>query len=260
MVVLALALAALVVPGGPTAEAAVAGCPAPALRLVVGTAAAAYGPGVRIVIGARATNVSAAPCGLAVGATAPSIQIVGPTGRVVWRDCWAAGSPQPCPTVLVERVLRPGASLTAHAAWDQLIGPATRAATGPYRVSMRWGPGAPATTTVRLVAASTRSLRLGLADGGGWYALVVGGRLAVTLEGSAVYRWTVPASSRPDLLGVVAGSSGSTATGTLVARSPGTAIVTATGTPACYPQCLLPSRLFRVTVTVVRQVAPLVTR
>jgi len=32
----------------------------------------------------------------------------------------------------------------------------------------------------------------------------------------------------------------------------GSAVVRATGTPACYPQCLMPSRLFQLRVTVTR--------
>jgi hypothetical protein len=34
------------------------------------------------------------------------------------------------------------------------------------------------------------------------------------------------------------------------ALAPGTARISAIGNPACYPQCLMPSRLFFVTVTV----------
>ena len=249
-----LVLLALVEPLASTeagaASTPVAGCVPPFLALAASSPAEAYGPGVVIVLRVRATNVGSAPCALAVGASAPALTITGPTGRVVWRSCEVTGVPQPCPQFLVARVLTPGASLGAAARWDQLTGPSTRAAPGPYRVTARWG-GAVATTTVRLVAASTRALRLGLADDGGWFSLVVGGRLTLRLAGGTPYRWTAPTATPAGPLGAIASAGGEAAAATLVARRPGVVRVSVIGTPVCYPQCLLPSRLFRVTVSVV---------
>ncbi|HQU00734.1 MAG TPA: hypothetical protein PLG60_09545, partial [Acidimicrobiales bacterium] len=63
----------------------------------------------------------------------------------------------------------------------------------------------------------------------------------------AMYRWSAVRSSNPKIL--VEGSSRFVS---FLALSPGTATLRAAGTPQCYPQCLLPSRLFQLIVTVKR--------
>lgn len=81
-----------------------------------------------------------------------------------------------------------------------------------------------------------------------------GTTIVVDLAASSSYRWTEPDTSNA---GVVRRSSGSTgadgsATATFDAVSPGSADLSAVDNPDCLPQgCRPPSRLWRVTVTVV---------
>ena len=69
--------------------------------------------------------------------------------------------------------------------------------------------------------------------------------------GPAIYTWSEPVSSNGTVLERSVGSSGNIATATFVAKSTGQVRVTAIGNPNCYPQCLAPSRLFVLTVSVV---------
>jgi hypothetical protein len=90
------------------------------------------------------------------------------------------------------------------------------------------------------------------ADSGKSYTLRRGDRLVVQLNGNG-YEWTEPASSNDTVLHRTSGSSGTTATGTFSAVGPGTADVTSTGDAPCRrstPPCMVPSRLFQVSVTV----------
>ena len=82
------------------------------------------------------------------------------------------------------------------------------------------------------------------AQSGEHVTLRVGQYLMLRLN-EAVYRWSAVRSSNSNVL--VKGSSPPV---TFLALAVGTATLRATGTPQCYPQCLLPSRLFELTVTV----------
>lgn len=88
------------------------------------------------------------------------------------------------------------------------------------------------------------------ANGGRTYTLHRGQALIVQLTGPTIYRWSEPMSSRSTVLRRTSGTSGHPATGNFVAAGLGRATVTAVGTPSCYPQCLMPSRLFSITVLV----------
>jgi hypothetical protein len=88
------------------------------------------------------------------------------------------------------------------------------------------------------------------ADSGHSYALHTGDLLVVQLSGPSIYTWTEPSSSDPLVLQRTGGSSGATANATFVVSGKGMVNVTATDNPNCYPQCLSPSRLFEVTVSV----------
>lgn len=77
-----------------------------------------------------------------------------------------------------------------------------------------------------------------------------GDRLKVRLSGSSAYTWTEPATSDKAVLRRTGGSSGPTASATFLATAEGKVDITAIDNPNCYPQCLAPSRLFRVTVSV----------
>ena len=88
------------------------------------------------------------------------------------------------------------------------------------------------------------------ADSGRSYTLHRGDQLDVELSGPSSYTWTKPTSSDQGALQPVPTSSGSTASASFVAVRPGEATVTATDDPNCYPECLAPSRLFEVSVSV----------
>ena len=99
---------------------------------------------------------------------------------------------------------------------------------------------------------STRVVTVTQLDSGRRVTLRVGDRLSVHLSGPSNYTWTSPTSSNAEVLRVVAGSRGSVASATFVAVSPGTVRATSLDNPKCYPQCLAPSRLFSLDVTVTR--------
>lgn len=88
------------------------------------------------------------------------------------------------------------------------------------------------------------------ADSGRRFVVDVGDHLVVKLTGPAIYTWSEPTASHPAVLQRKGGSSGSTASASFVAIATGGSAVAATDDPNCYPQCLPPSRPFRVTVKV----------
>ena len=110
------------------------------------------------------------------------------------------------------------------------------------------------TAGARPVAAVTpsRTITVTQADSGRSYTLHKGDHLDVQLSVPSGFIWTEPASSDQSVLHRTGGSSGSTATGTFVAKSKGKVEVTAIGKPNCSaspcPALLL---LFQVNVSVV---------
>jgi len=108
-------------------------------------------------------------------------------------------------------------------------------------------PPTPANTT----ATPSRTITVTQADSGRSYALHRGDHLIVQLTGPSFYIWTEPSSSNQAVLQRTGGSTGATASAAFVARSTGKATVSAIDNPNCYPQCLPPSRLFEVGVSVV---------
>jgi hypothetical protein len=101
-------------------------------------------------------------------------------------------------------------------------------------------------------AHAPRTIVVTEADSGSRYRLHLGDHLIVRLAGPSIYTWTEPESSKSAVLRRTVGASGSTATAAFAARATGRAKVTATDNPNCYPQCLPPSFLFYIGVTVVR--------
>ena len=98
--------------------------------------------------------------------------------------------------------------------------------------------------------APSQTIAVTEADSGRSYTLHRGDQLDVELSGPSSYTWTKPTSSDQGALDPMATSSGSTARASFVAVGPGKATVTATDNPNCYPECLAPSRLFEVSVSV----------
>jgi len=134
------------------------------------------------------------------------------------------------------------------------VGQATVSATG----GVLCPPGQPCPALARLWAlhitvgaTSSRTTTVTQADSGHTYELRKGDGLVVQLSGPSSYTWTDPASSDQAVLQPTSGSSGASASATFAALARGQVEVTATDNPNCYPECLAPSRLFQVTVSVV---------
>ena len=109
----------------------------------------------------------------------------------------------------------------------------------------------PTTSLITTIpASSSRTITVNQADSGHSYTLHKGDQLLVQLSGPSIYTWTEPVSSNQDVLQRTEGSPGTTANATFLAVAVGNVNVTSTDNPNCYPQCLAPSRLFRVGVTV----------
>jgi hypothetical protein len=98
--------------------------------------------------------------------------------------------------------------------------------------------------------APSRTIEVTQADSGHSYRLHRGDALDVQLSGPSSITWTEPTSSDETVLQRTGGSSGTTATGTFVARSPGKARVTARGTPNCSGVCPTFIIVFQVNITV----------
>jgi hypothetical protein len=212
-----------------------------------------YPPGtvVRMTISIR--NASTAACSVGVGPTSPSFSVTNSRGAEVWNSCYVNDQPGACAQYLMARSLAPGAAYAKTLTWDQRSGaPPARVPVGVYTLSTHFEGGA-GNHVVRFKltgAVARRTLSVTQADSGHSYTLHVGDRLVVQLSGPSIYTWTESVSSNPAVLARSRGSSGATTTAIFVARAKGRARVTATDNPNCYPQCLPPSRLFVVTVTV----------
>jgi hypothetical protein len=199
-------------------------------------------------------NVSKKSCSVGVGPTSPSFAITNSKGAVVWNNCYANDRPGACALYLVAHTLRPGVTLATIVEWDQRAGqPPTRVSTGAYRLTAQFsGMSGRRTTSFELTApAPLESVTVTQAESGQSYSLHKGGRLYVQLVGPTSYTWSDPVSSNAAVLEGSAGTSGDTATATFIGASAGQVRVTAVDNPNCYPQCLPPSRLFSITVSVV---------
>jgi hypothetical protein len=135
------------------------------------------------------------------------------------------------------------------------VGPAIVTAVG----TLACAPGQPCPALARLWSlhltithrpASSQTISVTEADSGRSYTMHRGDQLDVGLSGPSSYTWTKPTSSDQGALEPMPTSSGSTARASFVAVGPGKATVTATDNPNCYPECLAPSRLFEVSVSV----------
>lgn len=91
-----------------------------------------------------------------------------------------------------------------------------------------------------------------VANTGASITLHRGDFLNVQLSGTTMYTWTEPTSSNPTLVRRLSGTSGSTASALFAAVAVGRVMVSAVDNPTCYPACLPPSRLFEVTLTIVK--------
>jgi hypothetical protein len=230
-------------------------CSTQDVREVVSTSQQSYGPGIMVVMISSIRNTSGKICSVAVGPTSPSLAVTNPEGVVAWNNCYANDQPGACALYLVARTLKPGATYAKTFAWDQRSGPQpARVPTGTYHLTAQFS-GIAGRHVARFdltATASPRSITVTQADSGRRYTLHKGARLFIQLTGPTNFTWSEPVSSKETVLERSQGSSGDIATATFVAKSAGQVRVTAIDNPNCYPQCLPPSLLFALTVSVVR--------
>ncbi|MFI5035086.1 MAG: hypothetical protein ACHQFZ_02645 [Acidimicrobiales bacterium] len=209
-----------------------------------------YAPGTLVHVTIVLRNHSPAACSFATGTFSPAYSLVNPAGVTVWGACWFNGGPAPCAYVLVHRVLAPGATYAVRLTWDQRSGhPDQLVPAGRYRFTASFAG-------LRLIARTAftlsrpRDVALSSTDSGRHVTLAVGDQVEVNLPSSGIYVWTTPRTSNSHVLSPVAGGHGPPGVTLFRARAVGSATLNATANPSCYPECLAPSRLWRVTVTV----------
>ncbi|HVA69804.1 MAG TPA: hypothetical protein VNF08_00560 [Acidimicrobiales bacterium] len=235
------------------AKASSVPCTSMMVRERAATNETSYGPGSVVRMSASLHNTSSQTCSIAVGATSPSLIVKNASGVEEWSTCGATGGLQACALYLMLETLQPGGTYTRTATWDQhSSASATRAPPGVYRLSVHFnGVTGQASTKFNLTALTPpRTVTVTEADSGHRYSLTRGTRLVVQLSGPAIYTWTEPVSSNPAVLKRTVSSSANPAITTFIAQKKGVARVTAVGNPKCYPQCLMPSRVFTIIVSV----------
>jgi hypothetical protein len=208
-----------------------------------------YASGTLVRITVALHNHSANACSFAIGPSSPNFTLANSAGVTVWASCWFGGGPTPCPDYLLHRNLGPGATYRDRLTWDQRTGhPDLVAPAGRYTfTAVLPGPNLRAATS--FVLTRPHNVTVTLADSDHHYVLAIGDLLSVRLFTSPLV-WTTAASSDPRVLAQL--SEMNPVAGNFVFRAiaSGSARVTSVGNPSCYPQCLMPSRLFFVTVTV----------
>ena len=231
-------------------------CTASVATLSVTTDHARYLAGTPVRITVALHNHSSSACTFATGPTSPTYQLTNAAGVTVWGSCWAGGVASPCADFLVQRTLGANATSLERFSWDQRSGmPDRLVPAGRYRFSVSLqGLGASAT----IVLARVRTVSLNAADSGRRYIVNVGDRVSLSLAVTGVFRWSDVQTSDPAVLAIVNVPTLASVT-VFQARRGGLATITATGNPSCYPQCLMPSRLLRITI-VVRVLTAQVTR
>ena len=208
-----------------------------------------YTSGSTVHVTVALHNHSAIACSYATGPFSPNFVLTNSAGVTVWGSCWFGGRPAPCAYYLLHRTLAPGATYRDRLTWDQRTGhPDLAVPAGRYTFNANFlSLTLRATTSFTLTR--TRSVTVNLADSGRHYVLAVDDLLTVRLFTPPLV-WTTAVASDPHVL--TSQPEMNPVAGLFIFRAlaPGTARISAVGNPACYPQCLMASRLFFVTVTV----------
>ena len=208
-----------------------------------------YTSGTLVHVTVALHNHSAIACAYATGPFSPNFVLTNSTGITVWGSCWFGGGPAPCADYLLHRTLAPGATYRDRLAWDQRTGhPDLAVPAGRYNFNAKF-LGLTLRTTTSIVLTRPGSVTVTLANSGRHYVLAVSNLLTVRLLASPLV-WTTAVSSDPRALISLPEMNPVAGLFAFRALAPGTARVSAVGNPVCYPQCLMPSQLFFVTVTV----------
>ena len=194
-------------------------------------------------------NHSAVGCSYDTGPFSPNLVLSNSAGATVWGSCWFGGGPAPCAYYLRRNVLAPGATYRDRLTWDERTGhPDLLAPVGRYTLTANLqGLALVASTSFDIIRSHFVTVTLG--DLGRDYALAVGDYLVVRLFDPPL-RWTSALSSTPRTVDVI--TEVNPVAGLFVFRAlrPGSARISAVGNPTCYPECLMASRNFFVTVSV----------
>ncbi len=227
-------------------QARVSTCTAGALRVLTWSDFATYGARSPVVITTLVRNVGRTTCRVALGATSPQVSVTSTSRGVTWRSCGTT----PCPFFLVLVNLAAGTSVTRATTWNQRLN-GHLAPRGTYRVSSRLGATTSlVATTIDLATANAqRTALVHFANASERVAVAVGARIVLNTTQRNAYVWSRPMSGAATLATLYA-RGGTTATAFFRATRAGSATITVTATPRCYPLCLAASRLYRVYVTV----------
>jgi hypothetical protein len=208
-----------------------------------------YTSGTLVHVTVALHNHSTTACSFATGPSSPNFILANSAGVTVWASCWSGGGALPCPDYLLHRKLGPGATYRERLTWNQRTGhPELVVPAGRYTFTAGL-LGLNIRAAASFVLTRPQNVTVTLADSGHHYVLAVGDLLTLQLATSPLI-WTTAASSDPRVL--IHLSEMNPVAGYFVFRAlaTGSARVSSVGNPSCYPQCLMPSRLFFVTVTV----------
>ncbi len=226
-------------------------CTASQVRIALTTNTPSAVVGQVVVVRATLTNTSTVTCTVTIGATSPTFTVYDRAGVARWSYCDSRVRPEVCPQYLRLVTLAPGHQFVKTASWaTSKVAPVTPA--GIYRLECRFVGTSIAASAHFYLARSPSSPRVMTeADAGRIVTLNVGREIELRFA-TSTYVWSTPRLSTTTVLTAVAGASPSTPT--YVAASPGRVAVSTIGTPRCYPQCLMPSRIVRFVVRVLQPV------
>jgi hypothetical protein len=224
-------------------------CSSTMVTLSVTSDQSSYPLGTPVRVTVALHNHSAVSCSYDTGPVSPHYALTNSAGVTVWGSCWFGGSRAPCADYLRHRVLAAGATYRDRLTWDQRSGhPDVTVPAGRYtfRANLL---GVTLRTTTSFVLTRLRTVTVTLADSGRHYNLAVGDILSLQLPASPLI-WTSAVSSDSQVMSLLPEMNPVAGRFVFEALATGSARVSAVGNPACYPQCLMPSTLFFVTVTV----------
>ena len=205
-----------------------------------------YASGVPVHVTVTLANRSSRSCSYATGPSSPNYRVINGIGATVWGSCWVSGAPSPCADFLVQRTLPSRARYVERLSWGQRTGsPDVPVPAGRYRFLVTMA-GQRAETSFAL----SGSVAVTLADANRRYTLGLGAQLSVRLPVTGLLRWTSAQSSDPAVMALVVPASVVPGVTVFRALHWGVTRISATGNPVCYPQCLMPSRDFSITVDV----------
>ncbi|MHB8827831.1 MAG: hypothetical protein ACYC5Z_09230 [Acidimicrobiales bacterium] len=234
-------------PAGASGHLASEACAPSALTVLTWSNYASYAASTPVRLTAIVRNSGPSACRVTLGGSSPLVTVRGTDGSIAWASC---GQMTPCPLYLMVATLAPGASRVQTWSWNQRTHGAL-AARGTYLVTTTAsGTHSRLATSFRLGTRSTQPTVIASLTNSSRVIIARGATLVVRLGAQGLYVLSAPTSSPPLTARLSLG--GATALALFVARSTGSTVVRATGTPACYPQCLMPSRLFQLRVTITR--------